>query len=389
LNGYTYDSYNSDVLQASIVKDGRITLPGGARYKLLILPGATRLSPTGNKLSQQSFNHLKRLTKDGAVILVNEPEKQVVELNGVERKLVLELRKANPKARIIEGPYLNNSFEDFGLQNDVIAINEKGNNAEGLVWTHRAEGDVDLYFISNQKDSLQTIELSLRITGKTPELWNALNGTVQTGIQWRMQKGRTIVPVRLQPNASLFVVLKKASSPVTKAGMQNWFDYRTVQTINSPWFVQFDTTLRGPAQKLKLEELIDWSKHNDSSVRYYSGTAVYTNSFGWKGNKTRESIFLSLGTVANIATVSLNGINCGTAWTYPCQVDITRALRPGRNILKIEVTNTWANRIIGDQRLPETKRLTWTTSPIKLEGKPLLQAGLIGPVEIQFVSKQQ
>jgi hypothetical protein len=92
---------------------------------------------------------------------------------------------------------------------------------------------------------------------------------------------------------------------------------------------------------------------------------------------------LNVGKVANIAEVFVNGVNCGIAWTAPYRVDITKALKQGNNQLKIEVTNTWANRIMGDQRLPEDKRITKTNAPYRLEGKPLLEAGLLGPVVIE------
>jgi hypothetical protein len=57
-------------------------------------------------------------------------------------------------------------------------------------------------------------------------------------------------------------------------------------------------------------------------------------------------------------------------------------LKQGENKLEIVVTNTWANRLIGDNDLPENKRIAWTTAPFRLAGKPLLPAGLFGPVVI-------
>jgi hypothetical protein len=54
---------------------------------------------------------------------------------------------------------------------------------------------------------------------------------------------------------------------------------------------------------------------------------------------------------------------------------------PGRNRLQIAVTNTWANRLIGDQRLAPKDRTTWTNAPYRLEGR-LLPGGLIGPVKV-------
>jgi hypothetical protein len=64
------------------------------------------------------------------------------------------------------------------------------------------------------------------------------------------------------------------------------------------------------------------------------------------------------------------------------RVEITDALRDGETRLRIDITNTWANRLIGDSVLPERDLVTWTTAPYVLEDRPLLEAGLLGPVTV-------
>jgi hypothetical protein len=94
-------------------------------------------------------------------------------------------------------------------------------------------------------------------------------------------------------------------------------------------------------------------------------------------------VFLDLGDVANLAEVTVNGTPCGVAWTPPYRVEITEALRSGDNRLRVEVTNTWATRLIGDASLPEGDRVAWTTASTTLvEGRPLRVAGLLGPVTV-------
>jgi hypothetical protein len=84
----------------------------------------------------------------------------------------------------------------------------------------------------------------------------------------------------------------------------------------------------------------------------------------------------------NIATVKVNGIDCGTIWTHPYSVDITKTIKQGENKVEIFVTNTWHNRLIGDELLPQEKRVTWVTAPFRLKGKPLLPAGIVGEVKL-------
>jgi hypothetical protein len=41
--------------------------------------------------------------------------------------------------------------------------------------------------------------------------------------------------------------------------------------------------------------------------------------------------------------------------------------------------------LIGDHGLPQEEQITWTTCAWRLEGVPLLPAGLLGPVEIMTI----
>jgi hypothetical protein len=86
--------------------------------------------------------------------------------------------------------------------------------------------------------------------------------------------------------------------------------------------------------------------------------------------------------VNNIAEIIINGKNCGIAWTFPFRKEITGAIVQGDNSIVIKVTNTWHNRIMGDNELPEEERITWTTAPYRLDGETLANSGLLGPVSI-------
>ena len=87
--------------------------------------------------------------------------------------------------------------------------------------------------------------------------------------------------------------------------------------------------------------------------------------------------------VANSAEVFINGISCGISWAAPHRVEITKAIKSGKNELRIEVVNTWANRLIGDHRLSKEQRSTYTPHNFNFQGRQLLPAGLIGPVSIE------
>ena len=114
----------------------------------------------------------------------------------------------------------------------------------------------------------------------------------------------------------------------------------------------------GAPASITLDKLISWSDHPDAGVKYFSGTATYRKTFNLppEALAAGRSIYLDLGRVAVIARVSLNGHDLGILWNAPFRVDATKALRAGENLLEVQVTNLWVNRMIGDEQLPEDSR---------------------------------
>lgn len=71
LRGYAYDSYNKNaLLHYSKVDKGDIELKGGAKYKLLVIPGDRRMSPNEGWMSVEAARKLKEMVDDGATLLV-------------------------------------------------------------------------------------------------------------------------------------------------------------------------------------------------------------------------------------------------------------------------------------------------------------------------------
>lgn len=375
LRGYTYDSFNRDaLLRLATVKNGRIELPGGASYSVLVLPGSMKMSPDGDVVSDEVSAKVKQLIREGATIVSN-----IKSLQGLT---------STPNGRVFNAPYRDESFSNIGLERDMIATDSLQHYVKDIAWTHRAAPELDIYFIANQQNVERTINFSLRVPGKEPELWDPMTGDTYLLNEWNNDNDRTNLTLRLQPNGSVFIVLRKASAGKRHEG-QNWVNYKTIVPIEGIWQVQFDARNGGPAAPELFTNLTDWSQNEDAAIRYYSGTATYTQNFIYNQSFANGHVWLDLGNIYNIADVSVNGIYCGTAWTAPYRVDITKALRSRKNRVSIEVTNTWANRLIGDHTQPENKRVTWTTAPYRLDGKPLLPAGLLGPVKIITASRSK
>lgn len=285
------------------------------------------------------------------------------------------------KGTIIKLPYLGNDFASIGIEQDVYFPKLNRADSETIAWTHRKSETEEIYFLSNQNSAKRQFEASFRIAGKKPEWYNPVTDKTSALANWKIENGRTIVPITLDANQSGFVIFKEETKEIFAQGYQKGIEFETIQTLDENWGLQFNFEYKGPKDVLKIDKLFDWSTSENDQIKYYSGTASYQKELVWKG-KTGDKIWLDLGTIANIAEVSINGKDCGTLWTFPYKVDISEALKKGKNTVVIKITNTWANRLIGDQKLPKEERLTWTTAPFRLEGEPLLKAGLLGPVTI-------
>ncbi|HTN36085.1 MAG TPA: glycosyl hydrolase [Arachidicoccus sp.] len=446
LHGYKYDAINTDaLLRLAKVNNGRIVLPGGASYGLLVLPKLDKMDPNNTYLPTPLAEKLLALVRGGGILLLDRYPTAIPGRSG-ERKGDVYLQKLmdtlmggryttlqHPapgtqrrlgKGTVLFGPYLKTDFSSINLPRDFQVRSLDGKPAGGIAWNHRElrsgkeapqtevdqkiaglSGIRDIYFVSNQQNTERNLTITLRSKATEVFLYDAVTNQLnqQQIVDVQPKNGRSDqhIPIQLRLNlpasGSVFILLR----PKVKQLNGGQVPPRIAHTVGKPkvlktlsgnenWSVQFDTAKGGPAAAIKMTTLTDWRFMRDTSLRHYSGTALYKLSFVWNGdtkieknnNSSYTDLYLNLGIVNNIAAVKLNGKDCGVAWTAPMRVNITGALKKGHNELEIQVANTWANRLIGDHALPLNKRRTFTTAPFNLDGHDLLPAGLLGPVQI-------
>jgi hypothetical protein len=154
--------------------------------------------------------------------------------------------------------------------------------------------------------------------------------------------------------------------------------------VAGPWNVRFQAG-RGAPDEAVFPKLTSWPDHDDPSIRHFSGIAEYTRAFRPPDAllSPDTTVLLDLGRVAGVARATLNGRDLGVLWKPPYAVDVTGLLRPGENELRIELANTWHNRLVGDSGLEPDQRITSTNvrRPFAPE-TPLIESGLIGPVRL-------
>lgn len=340
LRGYAYDSFNRDALvRLAEVKDGRMVLPGGASYRVFVVPQARPMNPA-TPLSEEVKAKIEALKQGGVVV--------------------------------IETPYTEADFSPYGLARDVVVPAD-------VAWTHRrdAERDTDIYFLSNQRQELRHLTASLRVSGRVPELWNPMTGEIRDAVSWREGAGRTEVDLTLDGGESLFVVFRRAGAPQTAQAERSHIE---PLDVTSDWWLTFDLGDEGVRTE-RTRTLYDWTTHPEWRIRHFSGTVTYRTTFRYR--KRGDRVLLHLPEVYDVAAVKLNGKPCGIRWTAPYVVDVTEAVQRGENQLLIEVQNCWANALQGADAGQAPYRHIWTNAPYRRKEQTLLPAGLVGELKIE------
>ncbi|RYF99112.1 MAG: 50S ribosomal protein L24 [Chitinophagaceae bacterium] len=206
--------------------------------------------------------------------------------------------------------------------------------AKGVTFNHRKAAEKEIYFISNQRNEERFIAASFRVSGKVPQFYDAVSNQKIDVKQWKITNDRTTLKLALKPNESVFVIFEKPTAETQINKGNNWSNFKTIQDISKSWQAKFDTAYAGPSKPVVFNDLKDWTKNTDSLVKYYSGTTVYTKNFTFNGN-TNDKILIDLGDFSCIAEVKINDISCGTLWTAPHRLEISKAIKKGDNVVVI------------------------------------------------------
>jgi hypothetical protein len=347
------------------------------------------------------------------------------------------------KGRVFWGLSFPEVFERIGLSPDFAY--ESASTNSNVIYIHRQDRGVDLYFVANQNNTTEKITATFRVPGRQPEIWDPITGEVRRPATFKSVADGVELPLTLDPAGSVFVIFRNPSParfvtsvstddleveilPRGGLSVRAWTDgarqialsdgsqfvvpelkvAKPVE-LTGPWDIAFPDGLGAPA-KATFEKLGSWTEQSEPGVRYFSGTATYTKEFDLAGSSlvTGQEIWLDLGNVQVMAQVRLNGKDMGILWKPPFKLNATPGLKAGKNQLEIKVTNLWPNRMIGDEQLPDSMkwqkkrdllptvwpdwmfegkprpdgRVTFCTRKPYKAGDPLLDSGLIGPVRL-------
>jgi len=388
--GYDYDYVNADVVlhRMSVNADGHLVLPDGMSYRVLVLPPIERMTlPVLRKI--------RDLVAGGATVLGPKPRHTPglagypgadAELQALAAEMwgyldgISRFQRVFGKGNVIWGLPPAQVLATLRVPRDF----ECSQALDATIpWIHRRAGDTDIYYAANRSDRELDLEARFRVSGKEAELWHPDTGEIEPAA-YAIVGDRTTVPLHLAERESVFVVFRRTAASPSRtiarlAGV-------TVATVSGPWSVTFPPNFGAPAQ-IQMGKLESWTVNPDDGVKYFSGIATYTRSVEAPESWFRPGaqMLLDLGTVRDIAEVSVNGRALGILWKPPYQVDASGVLKAGANQLEIKVTNQWTNRQIGDRLAPPEKRVL-APGGMTMGGRggprTPAESGLIGPVTV-------
>ena len=426
-SGYDCDYCNAEVLLKRMsVKDGRIVLPDGMSYRLLVLQNCVspvpeiarrvgdyqslRVSPTPSEaMSVEVIKKLRELVYDGATIIGTAPEKATglkdypkadAEVQSIAAEIWGDLDGTNRterrfgKGRVIWGKSPREVLLADGMKPDCTYAGQ-AEHPDDFDYIHRTSGDAEIYFVINRNNQPTTQDFIFRISGRQPEIFDPVSGSIRPATAFRQIDGCTTLPLQFDRFGSYFVVFRKPiATDVAGNAEGNFPKLVHVQAFTGPWNVAFDPAWGGPTNA-EFSELVSWTQRPEEGIKYYSGKVTYRKTFdlsdaadvGKVNNRKSKQLFLDLGNVKEVAEVRLNGKKLGILWCSPWRVDITKAVKPTSNVLEVDVINLWANRVIGDLHQPKENRFTKTHNVFRfaenMKNTALIRSGLLGPVTLQ------
>ncbi|MGB8259165.1 MAG: glycosyl hydrolase [Terracidiphilus sp.] len=383
--GYGFDYINADALIHELsVADGRLTTPGGMNYRVL------GIDPYASHMSLPVLKAIHKLVTAGAVVAGPKPadDPSLADNQAEFARLTAELFGDGTgvhklgKGTVYAGQSLADAFTALGLKPDF--EHSKPEADTRLEFLHRKLTGGDLYFVDNRNDRGEAVDATFRIAGKTPELWHPETGKTER-VSYKTADGRTTVPLKLEAWGTVFVVFRK---PAAQSALALPTPTETeLTTLDTGWKVDFQAG-RGAPASVTLGALASWTANADPGVKYFSGTGAYTRTVdapaAWL--KPGAQLFIDLGDVKNLAEVLVNGKSLGVVWHAPYRVNATGALHAGQNQITVKVTNSWVNRLIGDQQPGVTEKITFADVKPYRANSPLLPSGLLGPVRVLSVA---
>ncbi len=369
-NGITFD-YTSERMLANItVREGKILL-GGNTFSALVLPGVERMRPA-------TLQRILALAAKGATLIVQDGwPKDVPGFHQVaEQQAALKTLLTKPPQNIThcQGSVIPTLTK--------IGVRQESMTTHGLRFVRRTHAEGHHYLIVNRSQNAFDGTLPLAVPFQSAVILDPWSDT-RSGLA----TGKNGVTLRLEPGQSI-IIRTFTERKIDAKPYPAFPNFSASRPLPGPWdlrFIEGGPTLPQPTLATQLGS---WTTLADPAAANFSGTAEYATQFKYDGPPDSPA-WLDLGKVAHTARIHLNGQFVGISWHSPHRIDVSGFLKPGKNSLRVEVTNLAANRIADlDRRKVEWKQfheINFVNIDYKLfdaAAWPPLDSGLIGPVSL-------
>jgi hypothetical protein len=442
LPGYDYDVTNEDALLNRMQMNGAdLHTPEGLHYRALALPASRRIS-------YKALVWIGKFVNQGGVAIGLKPIGPLGRIapgEESEYKRIADTMWSGCEAGATSARYGRGTIycspaaraalatmavtPDFSFQTG--AAVDGAQSEPVFEYVHRRTASAEIYFVRNTQSRELQATLSFRVRGRAPELWNVDDASMVPALAYSETKdGRTEIPLTFPARGSIYVIFQRPAerhleaiekdgstvfpsigqgSGVFSSGKRGLVatvpgTYRTTDSqgarqtftvsateleapMNPSWTLSFPSGWGAPAS-VPVEHFQSWTESADPGIRYFSGTAVYRTTLQIPAGLVTpgRQLWLELGQLREIATVTVNGRAAQTLWRQPFAVRIDPLVHAGGNIVEIKVSNLWPNRLIGDLQSSAAAQFTHTNVRAYTRDSPLLPSGILEPVTLQVGS---
>ncbi len=406
-NGYYYFHVNEESLLNAKIENEFLKI-GATTVKVLILPNI-------KSISLELAKKLEEIADKGINLLFLEalPSRQPGFLNHKENdakisSLMDELVKL-PNVQLIKNTIKISDYLTKQLNIIPQIVYEPSQNS--IQFIHKVTDDADYYFLRNSTNKSLRLSTLFTRQEKIPFILNPWTGDISKAAQYDTKELGVLMALHFPPygsflikfkrieeyihavqspidlireNDQLYGIIEKASMHEIKLSDGSMKKIEIKEDMPPPielknWHLSVNRrNLDGSFTlvELELNSLIDWREIEQ--VKYCSGKGIYTTSFNLSEAyfKANYHVYLSINQVHDVARIIINEKEVETLLVYPYEVDITKAIKIGKNIIKIEITPTLRNRLTG---YGKKGGKDWKQH----KKKNLMPSGLIGPVKIK------
>lgn len=373
--GYNFDHIDASALLQCHVADGKLISPGGAAYRVLVLPDQ-------KAVSGEVANQLLAFAKLGLPIVfvgrVPTVQPPVVDgrlPSGNSNILARELKGFKSVNVVTDAAGAVRSLDTTGVQPNLRF------NGQSVPFIEKRIGSLDVFFLRNPDDAPKNIQATFLASG-TPELWDPWTGSIKPLATFNRQGNTVHMQLKMDAYGSKLLVFNPAEKPTAAPVRVSNAAQPPVQVAVGQNGWKFHGVGIGPGSRpetidMELPQLVDWSMND--RLKNFSGRGEYTTTITVPADLVtgKSHIVLDLGDVKDVAEISINGKTGPVLLMRPYKADVTQWVHSGENTLAVTVTNTLYNALSAQgpsaNYAPET-----TDTP-----NGLMPSGLIGPVRME------